>query len=777
MTARQGIRKQWTKWKEGLGQKEMIFLPAEVVEGMARGMIRLLLAAVLAGACLLDGRAPFGPAMVGASGAGIAGAAAMAGACLGSLLQLKLTDGLRYASASILTYAAAFALYDVRCLRRAWTMPLVTGIMMVFTGLVAESYHAWTVAEQVNFLLETALSVGGVWCFRAALREGGPRGLREGSARERRRGRVVLAAAVLLALEPLQGFGLSVGRCLAGAGALWAGLAGGGPTGAIFGLIFGMTMDLAQGGRVLRAMAWALAALSAGTVRGKPRWQGILLWIGVGTACVLWVEDWEGALLCAGEGIVSALLVLCLPKSWLEQGELWLACSGEGAGDPSGVRTAREKLEGVAQAYQTLCRTLRDSIGPAENDEDIARVFDRAAGRVCRGCSLQNLCWNREYSATFGALNDATAAMVERGRAVAEDFPTFFTGRCIHLPRFLEGVNEELTALFYRRQYKARVRENRRAVCQQYEQLSDLLQASALELSAELLPCPGEQTKIRRYLARQGLEVRAGVWRDGRGLLRVELEGRDGRCFREESKLRQLSDLLGRPLRLSGEGETSLSLVEEEPYKALAGVACRKKDGETVSGDAGTYFKRLDGKVYLLLCDGMGSGAEANRESSLAIRLLEEFLRTGIPAGHALRTLASALALRGEETGGFTTVDLLEVDLFTGEAVLYKLGAAPTYVRQGDSIRRLTGQSLPAGLAEGTEEAADCFRLRLFPGDCVLMISDGICGTGEDGWILERLSDFSGDSPRTLAAQLITQSPQGATDDRTALVVKLEKRA
>ena len=35
--------------------------------------------------------------------------------------------------------------------------------------------------------------------------------------------------------------------------------------------------------------------------------------------------------------------------------------------------------------------------------------------------------------------------------------------------------------------------------------------------------------------------------------------------------------------------------------------------------------------------------------------------------------LSSALALRGEETGGFTTVDLLQLDLFTGEGELFKL--------------------------------------------------------------------------------------------------------
>ena len=65
---------------------------------------------------------------------------------------------------------------------------------------------------------------------------------------------------------------------------------------------------------------------------------------------------------------------------------------------------------------------------------------------------------------------------------------------------------------------------------------------------------------------------------------------------------------------------------------------------------------------------------------------------------------------------------------------------------------------------------------RLMPGDTVLMVSDGICGTGDDRWLREKLEGFDGASPKDLARELITQSPQGATDDRTALVIRLEKR-
>ena len=55
-------------------------------------------------------------------------------------------------------------------------------------------------------------------------------------------------------------------------------------------------------------------------------------------------------------------------------------------------------------------------------------------------------------------------------------------------------------------------------------------------------------------------------------------------------------------------------------------------------------------------------------------------------------------------------------------------------------------------------------------------MSDGVTGTEDDSWLRERLGKFDQGSPKELARDLITHSPQGATDDSTALVIRLEKR-
>jgi len=392
---------------------------------------------------------------------------------------------------------------------------------------------------------------------------------------------------------------------------------------------------------------------------------------------------------------------------------------------------------------------------------------------------LRGTCWERDYVTTFNALNDATQNMLDRGRGEAADFPAHFSSRCVRFSDFLGAINEELTALLYRRQYSSRIRDSRQAVCRQYRQLSDILADAAAELGQELTPDLPRERRVRQHLAVLGLEGDVAVFYDRDHHLRLRIGLPACRSLAGEKEINTLSSLLGISMRRE-EGTDSrqqLLLVQNEPFMAVAGIAARKRDGETVSGDAGTWFKRPDGQLYVLLCDGMGSGPEANRESGLAVRLLEQFLKAGVETENALVILNSALSLRGEEEGGFTTVDLLQVDLFTGQAAVYKFGAAPTYIKKREGVQRIAGSSLPAGVSVQGSIRPDCTRMKLEPGDCVLLASDGICGAGEDDWLRSRLAAFDGESPKDLARDLIANGPEeGATDDRTALLIKLIRR-
>lgn len=215
----------------------------------------------------------------------------------------------------------------------------------------------------------------------------------------------------------------------------------------------------------------------------------------------------------------------------------------------------------------------------------------------------------------------------------------------------------------------------------------------------------------------------------------------------------QLSELL--TATAAGLGETAPAAAMDSACRI--GAALRPKEGERDCGDTVVSFRTEEGKWCLLLSDGMGSGEPARRESALTCRLLRQFLESGIAAEAALKTLNAAMALRGAESGSFTTVDLCVYDDSCGEAVIYKYGAAPSYIKKGGSVRRIAGTSLPVGL-RGTPAPPDMTRVTLEEGSFLVMVSDGVADPGRDEWLQNLLAGWNGEEPQTLAGLILGES-------------------
>ncbi len=218
--------------------------------------------------------------------------------------------------------------------------------------------------------------------------------------------------------------------------------------------------------------------------------------------------------------------------------------------------------------------------------------------------------------------------------------------------------------------------------------------------------------------------------------------------------------------------------MEAEPLVAGVGIAGIKKKGEPVSGDRGTYFKTDQGVLCVILADGMGSGEEAARESISAVKTLEAFLRAGVDPAVAMKILNSVLLLKNGEDGGASTIDLMCIDLFTGETSFYKYGAAPSFVKNGKTIRRVRGESLAAGVCAGEGSAPDIVRMRLKPGNVALIASDGVLVEKNDAWLREMLLNSDGSDTKTLAKETLRAAVRqfGCEDDMTVLAIRVDER-
>lgn len=200
----------------------------------------------------------------------------------------------------------------------------------------------------------------------------------------------------------------------------------------------------------------------------------------------------------------------------------------------------------------------------------------------------------------------------------------------------------------------------------------------------------------------------------------------------------------------------------EPRYQPDIGLSTRGSGAE--NGDRCIFFSGPGNLYYVLLCDGMGSGAEAAGESEEAARLLRGLLTAGLPAEYALRSLNSLAILR--EAGGCATVDLLEVSLETGKGRLYKWGAAESYLISGGQMRKIGTAGAPPGLSRNCRETVD--RLSLGGGETLILVSDGVSGEK----LFHRARTTQPLPPGVLAEAILEQELPGG-DDATAAVIRL----
>ena len=203
--------------RESLERTGKLVLHAPALVRASEYLIRFLLGAVLSGATVFGTFAPFGLAMVGASGSGLDGFSALLGAAFGYLTFHGLTAGLRYVAAAILIYSVSFAFFDVRLYKKTWFMPVAAALLSGATGFVYLSDVGWTFGALVGFSTELLLTGAGVYFYRIAFSPWtGPR--EEGGLTTRQFvSLLILAGGALMSMSQLTILGdmISLGRILA----------------------------------------------------------------------------------------------------------------------------------------------------------------------------------------------------------------------------------------------------------------------------------------------------------------------------------------------------------------------------------------------------------------------------------------------------------------------------------------------------------------------------------------------------------------------------------
>ncbi len=228
------------------------------------------------------------------------------------------------------------------------------------------------------------------------------------------------------------------------------------------------------------------------------------------------------------------------------------------------------------------------------------------------------------------------------------------------------------------------------------------------------------------------------------------------------------------PAYLAAEFNTYYFL-EEPPYHLLTGFARAVKETEKVSGDSYSFFEADTGRLLVLLSDGVGSGEAACRESGRVIEMMERLVEAGFGKEPAVQLVNGAMAAAGKEQA-MSTLDVCDIDLYTGSCEFVKVGAACTYIKRGRLVDRLSARNLPLGVF--WQMTPEIHSRTLQSGDYVIMLSDGVLDALSEGIGEEALPEIIGrmeySNPGEIANQLLAyalkQSRGRIRDDMTVLV-------
>lgn len=739
---------------------------------------------LLSGAALFGQAYPLGLAWGAAFCGGIYGYGAAAGAIVGYGLLLG-EAGLHYC-ASLLVCMACGIVFD-----RTWAegtrlmMPLCAAVTLWCTGSAVLAVD-FSLQGLILLLCEGLLCAGFVYGYSAALSPGGPAAPRE---TVRQAGQTALFLSALLVLEPWRVFAIiSPARTVAVLSVMCLAFCAGGGGGAAAGVAFGAAMDLAAGVEPHFVGVYGFAGLLAGVCRGKKRLSFAVWFVLANCAASLWGLGSSRALAGLYECFCASAFFLVLPPSLLAKVQRRFAPAAERGETVSPARSPSEghkRLKQASQALEALAMALTDVTDRLgrRNEQDIAQVFRWASDKACCHCPVRGTCWDRDYVSTMGAMNDVTQRLRDKGKLEPEEFPFYFSARCVNLRQFTGAVNDEYAALLRRRRQQAQRGGARQLMRRQYEGVQGVLRDMAAGAAEGPEYYPSLQNRAQNiaaaYFRRPAVQL---YTQQGRMICEIRVGDPDDLPEDTAAFTRSLSLALGRQFGLPEPQLSARGMVvqcrEKERFQVRVGWAQREKPGQAVSGDQQLHFITEDGRAVMMLADGMGAGEGAAAVSQDALALIARFAKAGCSLHESARAVVPMLAARLEERG-FTTLDLLEIDLFSGRCALTKYGAAPSWLLAGGRAKKLESRALPAGLEAGAPPPEpDYFTLR---DSCqILMASDGAADGLEEASLLEYLRFApEPDNPERLAQDLVSRAElrqDSPDDDRTALMISITRQ-
>jgi stage II sporulation protein E len=407
------------------------------------------------------------------------------------------------------------------------------------------------------------------------------------------------------------------------------------------------------------------------------------------------------------------------------------------------------KLNRLERIFQELSRVFKQyssEIGEKE-EEGINKLLSTTAGKNCRDCPMFGICWQKDVRNTFMYLKEMFK-LAKTKTLTSDDIPYEIKKRCQRPHELALTINYIHEAYQINSYWQEKILETKGLVSEQLNSVSTIINNLCDYMLTDSSSEHDKENKIFNRLQDIGINVESVAVSKIKDNNNYEIEIVKEPCCKGKMECEILikplvEEIFGQEFAVDrskcalkkGSLLCSCILIPASCFEISVGFAGAKGAGSMVSGDSYWHTSLKGGKHIIVLSDGMGVGARANKESSAAVQLVQKLLDNGFTAETAIKTVNSILSMRSCEEV-FATLDLTIVDLYSGEAEIFKIGASPSFIKRGKAVGLIKSSSLPIGIVDKVEVQSVIKKLR--PGDFFIMMTDGVLEANKDLYDKER---------------------------------------
>ena len=328
--------------------------------------------------------------------------------------------------------------------------------------------------------------------------------------------------------------------------------------------------------------------------------------------------------------------------------------------------------------------------------------------------------------------------------------------------------------------WRKKIAESKKNISKQLNGVSKAIQNMAKDIEKDVETeekYEKEKTEIIELIKQKNIEIQdITIKKENRFIIEIYLNE-----ILETAKIQFIENILTKVLKetivLNDEASVGkrLNFLSDDRYVMAIGKSETTKSKSNISGDSILSARLKDGKYLVAISDGMGSGKEARKSSTQALRMLENLLLSGFDKKTSLDLINTALINQNKEI--FATLDIAIIDLYMGNIEFIKSGACPTYIKNKKRVQMIKSSSLPAGIIE--EAKIQTFDKDIQTGDIMLMCSDGVLDSNieyknKELWVKYMLEDVETNNTQKISDLILNEAIDnnfGVPKDDMSIVV------